>query len=258
MEMKRMSPTVAEKLQCYVYLLIDPRDNSIFYVGKGVGARCQTHLKEVGESEKNKTIDAIRAAGHEPLIDILLHGLDEKTALTVESAVIDLYELGILTNRKGGHGSSKFGRKSLEELMDIYDAVEIEAIDEPALLIRINPTVLYEMPPVELYDYTRGVWIIGEDRQKVKIVLAVYEGVVREVYEVRQWFPAGSTFSTRDPQGYDAKGRWEFVGVVAKDAIRSKYLNKKVSHFFNANSQNPLKYVNIKGQIEPQEPVKWT
>jgi len=84
---------------------------------------------------------------------------------------------------------------------------------------------------------------LGEDRQKVKIVLAVHEGVVRAVCEVRQWFLAGSTFSTRDPQGHDAAGKWEFVGVVAKDAIRGKHFNKKISHFFNSNSQNPLKDV---------------
>ena len=35
-----ISATVAEKLQYYVYLLIDPRDGLIFYVGKGVRDRC--------------------------------------------------------------------------------------------------------------------------------------------------------------------------------------------------------------------------
>ena len=129
----------------YVYLLIDPRDDSVFYVGKGVGARCLTHLKETGESEKNKTIDAIRASGHEPEIEILTHGFpDGETALAVESAVIDSFPPESLTNQKRGHGSSDFGRMPLQQLMDIYDAVEVEAIDEPALLIRINQSYYTE------------------------------------------------------------------------------------------------------------------
>lgn len=37
------SQSVIEKLKYYVYLLQDPRDNSVFYVGKGVGNRVFQH-----------------------------------------------------------------------------------------------------------------------------------------------------------------------------------------------------------------------
>lgn len=35
---------VCKKLGCYVYRLIDPRDGSTFYVGKGTGNRVKMHI----------------------------------------------------------------------------------------------------------------------------------------------------------------------------------------------------------------------
>ena len=36
-ELKEFSKGVAEKLKCYVYKLIDPRNGQVFYIGKGTG-----------------------------------------------------------------------------------------------------------------------------------------------------------------------------------------------------------------------------
>ncbi len=47
-----LSSKVSEKLGYYVYLYVDPRDESIFYVGKGSSSRCLTPLKEGGETER--------------------------------------------------------------------------------------------------------------------------------------------------------------------------------------------------------------
>ena len=42
-----LPPEVAERLgPYYVYALIDPRDDSIFYVGKGTGLRLLSHGQE--------------------------------------------------------------------------------------------------------------------------------------------------------------------------------------------------------------------
>ena len=40
------------------------------------------------------------------------------------------------------------------------------------------------------------------------------------------------------------KNRWEFVGVIASDGIRKKYVGKSVAGYFAKGSQNPVKYVN--------------
>jgi hypothetical protein len=101
------------------------------------------------------------------------------------------------------------------------------------------------MSSIELYDATRGVWKAGPNRDKIRFAMAVYEGVIREIYEVAKWLPAGSTFSTRSIQSDRLLGRWEFVGQLASDAIRDKYIFKSVRHYFSPSSQNPLFYVNV-------------
>ena len=55
--MKAFSSEVINKLGYYVYLISDPTNGEIFYVGKGKGNRVFSHFKERGDSEKvNKKI----------------------------------------------------------------------------------------------------------------------------------------------------------------------------------------------------------
>ncbi len=76
--------------------------------------------------------------------------------------------------------------------------------------------------------------------------------MVREIYRITAWLPGGSTLNTRyDRQGVDRTGRWEFVGVVANDPIRERYLNGYVGHYFNQGAQNPIIYVNVEAQGQP-------
>ena len=44
---EQFSQKTQEELKYYVYILIDPRDNKIFYVGKGYGNRVFFHINEV-------------------------------------------------------------------------------------------------------------------------------------------------------------------------------------------------------------------
>jgi hypothetical protein len=76
--------------------------------------------------------------------------------------------------------------------------------------------------------------------------MSVYRGIVREVYEVTGWVPGGCSIRADDLKGRRprGKGRWEFVGVVAEDKIRDRYLGKSVAKYFKKGAQNPLKYVN--------------
>ena len=240
-----LSSKVIERLGYYVYLYVDPRDKSVFYVGKGSGTRCLAHLSEEGKTKKSQRIAAIRNSGLEPRIDILVHGLpDASAALQVEAAIIDLLGRDQLTNRVRGWRSEAFGRMELKEIASLYDPKQVNIV-EPALLIRINQNFHYGMTPVELYDASRGIWRIGPDRDEVELAFAVFQGVVREVYEVAQWLPAGSTFSTRDEDLRDPD-RWEFVGTVAEDKIRGKYIDGSVAHYFGRSVQSPFVYVNIK------------
>jgi hypothetical protein len=57
------------------------------------------------------------------------------------------------------------------------------------------------MTESELYDATRASWKVGNRRSEAQYALAVFEGIVREVYEITAWMPSGSTFNSRFPQG---------------------------------------------------------
>lgn len=235
--------TVCDSLKYYVYVYVDPKSDKIFYVGKGKGNRCFAHLKDTSDKEKARAIAAIKALGKEPLIEILVHGLeDEETALRVEAAVIDALGPKTLTNSMRGWESTKAGRMSIDEVASLYDCHEVK-VTVPTMLIRINQLYRPGMSEVELYDATRGIWKVGPKRNDVKYAMAVFDGVVREVYTVEQWFPAGTTFSSRDPEGVIEEGRWEFVGRRAEARVRNKYRLKSVAMHFKQGMASPCVYV---------------
>jgi hypothetical protein len=135
-------PEVAERLEYYVYLYVDPRDNKPVYVGKGQGSRVLSHLTEAAESRKCAKIAELRAMGLEPRIEVLAHGLrDEETAFRIEAAVIDLFGLDALTNEVRGWRSLQLGRIPLSELTTYYAAKPVE-VTVPALLIRITASTV--------------------------------------------------------------------------------------------------------------------
>lgn len=245
MQIKKLSPKVIEKLGYYVYLYINPLDNSIFYVGKGKGNRVFAHLDDNIESQTAKIVRQIHSRGKGPRIEILVHDLpDEITALRIEAAVIDLIGKEKLTNQAGGWGSNIVGRMDINEIITLYDSEPVE-IHESALLIRINKLYRYGMDEIGLYEATRGVWKVGEKRKKAQYAFAVYKGIVREVYRIHDWSRAGTTtYKTRLQEKFNKPNRWEFEGKVAEDNVRKKYLNKSVDRYFAVGSQNPIKYVN--------------
>jgi uncharacterized protein len=238
----RIPPAVARKLAHYVYIYVDPRDNSVFYVGKGQNGRALAHLKS--EHGRMATrLGKLRAAGVKRRIEILAHDLpDAATALRIEAAAIDLLGVGNLVNAVRGQGGS---RMPLDDVIAHYTR-RPAVIREPSLLIRISQLYRAGMSDQDLYDATRSAWVVAESRRKnVKLAFSVYEDVVREVYQITGWLPGGSTFNA----AADARrrrmrvGRWEFVGVKAPERIRKKYVGRYVGDHFRRGGRNPVRYI---------------
>lgn len=105
---------------------------------------------------------------------------------------------------------------------------------------------VYGMTPMELYDASRGVWKVAPQRHDAENAFSLYGGIVREVYTIAAWVPADSTMTQRDfsEKEYNLSERCEFVGKIAPEPIRKKYIGKSVRHYFAPGSQNPIKYVN--------------
>lgn len=235
-----LTDDVARALGSYVYVYIDPRDGLPFYIGKGVGDRFLHHLDEEPGSDKVARIDEIRDAGMRPRIEFLRYGLSDSEAALVEAAAIDLVGLSRLTNCVSGHHRSGFGRISARELISTLTARPVE-VRHPAMLITINDLYRGNMTSLELYEATRGIWRVGDRRNEVEFAMAVYQGVVREVYRIAQWHEAGTLpYRTRDSTGFAGSGRWEFSGAVADD-IRREYVGFSVGK----GGQNPVRYVNV-------------
>jgi hypothetical protein len=242
--MDKFPPEITEALDGYGYIYTDPFDNKPFYVGKGRGNRVFAHLEDRSETRKVQKIREIVEQGGKPQIEILRYGLSDQQAALVEAAVIDQIGISNLTNSVRGLHSNSFGRVSIEELL-ITKSAKPAQITYKVILIRINRLYRSGMSAEELYEATRGIWKVGKQCEKAEIALAVFRGIVREVYEIDQCFPAGTlSYKTRTKEDVTRPGRWEFAGRVADD-VREMYLHKSVRHILGDKSQNPIRYVNI-------------
>ena len=236
--MKKLNQSTIEKLGYYVYLLRDPADKKVFYVGKGKGNRINSHDYEamvLGEkkTEKLERIRKIYKQGDVPELVILRHGLTEKESFEIEASTIDLLSEG-LTNIVGGHDSDERGLMTLKDIELKYQA-ESAVFKHNVLLIRINKLFTYGMDEIDLYNATRSAWRISTDKlSRLELVCAVYRGIIREVYVPDSW---------QDCR--ERAGRKEFIGHKAEESIRNLYINKSVKHILKKGEQTPFRYVCI-------------
>jgi uncharacterized protein len=236
-----ITPEIAKILKSYVYIYSDPRNGKPFYIGKGKGNRLFSHIQDKSDTQKVALIAEIYASGLEPQIEILRYGLSDSEAHLVEAAAIDLIGKAKLTNRMAGHHEGSLGRITSQRVISMLSAKKIK-VHHKAILITINKLYRSDMSPEELYEVTRGIWRVGVvNRNKVDFAMALFQGIVLEVYRIEQWHPAGTLeYSTRDSSDFKTSGRWEFSGSIAKD-IRDEYIGFSVGKA----GQNPIRYVNI-------------
>lgn len=239
-----LSSSVRDALKYYVYAYLDPADNKPFYIGKGRGSRVLSHLRG-RDPRKARILRQLHRDGKQPRIEVLRYGLTEKEALLIEAAAIDLLGMTILTNRVRGHGVRSGARARIEEIIAQHDARPAD-IKDPMILITINRLFREDMAPQELYDATRSAWKINPRRKKQpRFAAAVYRGVIREVYEIVAWFPAGATLiTTAQIRAHrQDRRRMEFVGRLADEPIRRRYRNRSVANYVKSGAQNPIHYI---------------
>ena len=253
------NPDVCKNLKYYVYAYYNPdvkrgtKEDIPFYVGKGQNNRCFMHLINDNKNEKSQFINRILTENKYPRIEILRYGIEnEKEAYAIEATLIDAF-WPVLTNKHKGHGSSSFGKQSILHLNNILsDADEIPLIDLPedSLIVRINRSYKDGITLPELYDITRGCWRIASPiDKKIKYVISVYQGIIKQVFIPEAWLPAESTMrnnydlnQTQSPKTPDSKKiRWEFVGHIAYD--KQDIVGKWIG-CLDSGAQNPCIYTN--------------
>lgn len=234
---------VVDRLMFYVYRLIDPRNGETFYVGKGTGNRVFAHIHTEenleGSPIKNKfeRIHQIHLSGLDVLHVIHRHGMNEETALQVESALIDAYPG--LTNIIGGLGSNEVGPMHVQEIMTLYCAKPAE-FEHKAILISVNRSANDK----SLYNSTRFAWKINKTRaEKAEVILAVWYGLIVGAFIATEWLEATSKNFPEFVDAPDSSDRFGFIGKEAPKEIQSLYIGKRVpDEYRKSGSANPIKY----------------
>ena len=252
--MKEFPTSVVEHLGHYVYLLADPTTGKPFYVGKGMGNRMFQHEQEAIDMPQRNTaklqqIRRITAAGNAVQYKVLRHGLTMAEAAEVESAMIDYVCLENLVNKQSGHRADKRGLMTIPEIIAQY-ATEPAEIKEPAILIKVNKLWKRNITPTRLYDITRGDWVMGKRRTKAKYALAVYRGVIRQVYRIDSWTRVGVSYASDRGKKAEALRliaktgtRWRFEGDIACNMQHC--VGKRIPEGLSAlGAQFPIRYVN--------------
>ncbi|MDH6355092.1 hypothetical protein M2132_001429 [Dysgonomonas sp. PH5-45] len=240
--MNRFSQKTIEELNYYVYILVDPRDNKIFYVGKGKDNRVFAHiacsLNEELESDKLNIIREITLCGKTVKHFIVRHGLNENEAFLVESVLIDFlsysdfFSVCTISNIQAGHHQWFKGIKTVEELEQLYacEPLNIENIQHNLITININKTynIKNDYHP-NIYEATRKSWKINERRlPQIEYVLSEFRGIVRAIFKPTKWLKNGD--------------RWMFEGIEITDKeITDLYLNKSLPEKKKGEA-NPIKY----------------
>ena len=168
---------------------------------------------------------------------ILRHNLTQKTALIVESTLIDLLtfskfnKTNQLANIAAGYHQWDEGIKDVDEINAIYNCAKINVNQgDSLLLVSLNNSFnqakakgVYRR--IDIYESTRKYWAVDKKRiQGIKYVLGVYKGVVRSVIEVKSW-----TWTDVSDDGETFKGkRCVFEGKLIED---SPYINTDVSDY---------------------------
>lgn len=237
---KEFSSAVIERLGYYVYLLQDPITGEVFYIGKGSGNRIFSHIRQAIElplnNAKPEKIREIQESGQEVNCLIHRHGLTEKEAFEVEASLIDFVGLYELANAVGGYESANRGRMTISDVIARYDALRVKIL-EPSLLIRVNQLYHQGIDADRLYEITRGNWVVGKRREKAKYAFSVFNGIVRQVYCIQEWFPVTARNLSQKTQE-----RWRFAGIVAEEMHH--YIGGSVDAYMAQGNQNPIKYVN--------------
>ena len=191
------------ELKSYVYVYCEITDENKrlpIYIGKGKSARFFSHLNNLENDSNRKNKKIIELIKEKKLgIDILAYGLDDKTALSVESACIDLMGIHNLANIVRGHGDN-IKRVSLKELTSLITKQTVKVKKEHrGVSILINRDYKPTFGDIELFEITRGIWskkMVTISRDAL-YAYATFKGVVKASSPATTWSSGGETNTDR-------------------------------------------------------------
>lgn len=261
---KRFSEKALENLNgFYVYALIDPRNDQVFYIGKGTDHRVFSHEIESGkslESEKAKLrrIREIEASGRAVKRVIVNWGMTESEAFAAEASLINLINFlspDVLTNIVAGHHIHE--ALCVEDFELLYGAEHLreEDIRHSIMVIKINKRFRRGMSHKELYDVVRGIWrasLSSIEKRNVEYVFGVYNQLIVAVYKPDEWHYVHEMIDVPREEELEADTMDQVgnrVYFICKDyeyldENQKFYLHKSIADLkVTQASQNPVSYL---------------
>jgi hypothetical protein len=192
-------------------------------------------------SDKLQRIRDIRHDGFEVIHVIHRHGMDAKTALEVEAALIDAYPES--SNLINGQGSDAYGLMHARQIIERYEAKEV-VFQHSAVLINVGQTVTEKGS----YEAVRYAWVLDPVRaDKAEYVFAVDRGLIIDVFVAEKWLEAtmenfpGAALGSPEWKGR----RWGFVGHPAPEEIARLYKRCRLpASMRKRGAANPIRYAN--------------
>lgn len=271
---QHFSKMTEERIGYYVYALVDPIKNKIFYIGKGQGNRAFDHAnnnpKLISEIEKEKsdskarlsakakTIQDIVGAGEKVKVYILRHSISsEKAAYEIESTLIDLLSyqdfqkqsFDSLTNIQSGHHQAENGIMDIGEIEELYatGTVDLSSLgDKKFLAIKINKTFVKGTSDTVVYENVRKYWRVSLRRaQTIDYVLAVYNGIIRGVFPCKKCWHKQSAEEDENLRCYfESPSTLTAEEQKDLDKVRNALENKYLPQL--SKGQNPIQYFDKK------------
>lgn len=247
----------------YVYALIDPRNNQVFYIGKGTGNRVFSHEIESGKSQKSEKaklqkIREIEASGQSVKRVIVNWGMTETEAFAAEASLINLMgflSANTLTNAVAGHHVHEALSTEDFEIMHGAEHLQPEDIQHNIMVIKINKRYRRDMSAADLYDVVRGIWrasLNSIKRRKVEYVFGVYNQLIVAVYKPDEWHYVHEMIDVPRQEELEAEIMDQVgdrVYFICKDYEhldnnQKFYLHKSIADLkVNQASQNPVSYL---------------
>lgn len=264
--MKQFSQLTLQRINAngeyYVYGLTDPRNNKLFYIGKGTGNRVFQHVVESGKnptSEKLKlqTIRNIEDSGNKVQHILINWGLTEDEAFASEASLINLMTFlspDTLANIVAGHHTHTC--LTAEELERQYGArlLSPEELKHKLFVVKVNKSYKPGMSNEEIYDIVRGIWKANIKRVvHADYVLGVYNNLIIGCFKPDSWHKVSDCTTcqlpthVRDMDLSTKQNRviFESCNIHILDENQSFYLYKSIEKLEHIQKSQSTSYIGL-------------